>query len=226
MGIIYSVMGTGASPYNDGIATAATVNNPYGVAVTSQGDIIIADTNNHRVRKVTYHSLAFSRKLLHIHVSSHQVTSLGIISTIAGMGASTSAPLGDGGPASMANLYAPRGVFVASNGDIYIADTYNKRIRLVHRCYMLKCQHHRAVVNQINSAGIIVSVAGGGSGGDGVPATAASLWNPNTVVVSPNGDIYFADTGSNRIRKASAIKFIFLIPLCRGINMTLILFTY
>ena len=62
---------------------------------------------------------------------------------------------------------------------------------------------------QVNSVGIISTVAGNGIGvyggvGDGGPATAASLYSPYGVVVSPNGDIYLSDNSGNRVRKVSS----------------------
>jgi len=87
--------------------------NPNGLAVDKDGNLYIADTDNHVIRKVT--------------------ASTGIITTVAGNGLPTSPvnPLGDGGPATVASLDEPKGVAVDSNGYIYIADTDNCLIRVV-----------------------------------------------------------------------------------------------
>jgi sugar lactone lactonase YvrE len=96
--------------------------------------------------------------------------------------------------ATQAALHGPVAVAVARNGDLYIADTLNDRIR---------------VVNQ--ATGLIKTVAGDGlpgdsmAVGDGGLATRAHLDNPTDVVVAPNGDLYIADMGHNRVRRVDAM---------------------
>jgi sugar lactone lactonase YvrE len=110
-GKISTVAGNGTAGYGgDGAAaTSAKLNNPYGVAVDSSGNLYIADTVNNRVRKVT--------------------AGTGFISTVAGNG--TAGYSGDGAAATSAKLSSPRGVVVDSSGNIYIADYTNNRIRKV-----------------------------------------------------------------------------------------------
>ncbi len=93
-----------------GAATNAVINTPWSVAVDSAGNIYIADTDNHRIRKVN--------------------SSTGIITTVAGNGVSGFS--GDNGPATSANLSYPQSVAVDSAGNIYIADHNNGRIRKVN----------------------------------------------------------------------------------------------
>ena len=100
--------GTTGSTGDGGPATAARVNKPQGVAVDSSDDVYIADTGNHRIRKV--------------------VVSTGIIDTIASSGVGYS---GDGGPATAAEMNLPSKVVVDSLGNYYIADTFNSVIRKV-----------------------------------------------------------------------------------------------
>jgi trimeric autotransporter adhesin len=109
-GIISTVAGTGysGSSGDGGQATSAALFYPYGVAVDASGNIHIADSSNYRIRMVT--------------------KSTGIISTVAGSGYSGSS--GDGGQATSAALNSPYGVAVDASGAIYIADTYNYRIRM------------------------------------------------------------------------------------------------
>ena len=169
-GIITTIAGNGIAGYSGdgGLATNAELNNPYGVAVDSNGNIYIADTNNNRIRKVN--------------------STTGIITTIAGNG--TAGYSGDGGLATNAELYYPYGVAVDSNGNIYIADTYNNRIRKVN-----------------STTGIITTIAGNGTAGysgDGGPATNAQLNYPYGVAVDSSGNIYIADTDNNRIRKVNS----------------------
>jgi len=164
-GMITTVAGNGSKGYfgDGGSATQASLYDPMGVAVDSSGDLYIADSYNHRIRKVD---------------------PSGIITTVAGNG--TSGYSGDGGSATQASLYDPMGVAVDSTGNIYIADSYNHRIR------------------KVDPSGIITTVAGNGSygySGDGGPATSAMLDYPGGVAVDPAGNLYIADTGNHCLRK-------------------------
>jgi sugar lactone lactonase YvrE len=103
-----------------------------------------------------------------------------VISTVAGGG--TAGSLGDGGAATNAYLTTPQGVAVDLSGALFIADASNNRIR------------------KVDLNGIITTVAGGGSGGDGGMATNASLHSPSGLAVGTNGAFYIADTWNNRIR--------------------------
>ena len=150
-----------------GPATAAQLSSPASVAVDSDNNIYIADANNHRIRKVD--------------------AATGNITTVAGDGASGYG--GDGGPATSAQLNAPRGVAVDGDGNIYIADVNNRRVRKVTA-----------------STGVISTVAGtgtSGSDGDGGPATAAQLNTPWDVALDGDGNIYIADRLSKRVRKVT-----------------------
>ena len=109
----------------------------------------------------------------------------GVIATLAGSGAPFFG--GDNGPATIAQLYNPAAVAADSAGNLYIADTLNNRIRKV-------------------SNGVITTVAGGGTccfSGDNGPATSAQLSNPQGVAVDSAGNVYIADSGNYRVRKAS-----------------------
>ena len=122
-------------------------------------------------------------------------TLAGIITTIAGNGFTDK--YGDGGysgdnvHATAAQLNYPHGIAVDAAGNIYIADSINNRIRMITK-----------------STGNITTIAGygaigyftGGYSGDGGPATAALLSNPNGVAVDTAGNIYIADSDNNRIR--------------------------
>ncbi len=160
-GIITTVAGNGVSTFSgDGqLATNASLNQPTDVAVDAAGNLYIADWQNNRIRKVGLD---------------------GIIVTIAGGGSG-----GDGGLAAAAALNAPRGVAVDSNGNLYIADTDNQRIRIV------------------SPGGVITTVAGNGAfgfSGDGGPATGAMLFQPWGLAVDPARNLYIADSGNHRIR--------------------------
>jgi uncharacterized protein (TIGR03437 family) len=162
-GVISTVAGTGTHGFSgdNGPATSAQLDNPYGVAVDSAGSLYIADSSNSRIRKV----------------------SGGVITTIAGNG--TPGFSGDNGPAASARLAYPQGVAVDSASNLYIADAGNNRIRKV-------------------SNGVIATVAGGGAFlGDNGPATSAQLDNPEGVAVDSAANLYIADTSNSRIRKVS-----------------------
>jgi len=110
----------------------------------------------------------------------------GIITTVAGNG--TIGFSGDGGPATSGSLKSSSGVTVDASGNLFIADTFNNRIR------------------KVSASGIITTVAGGGTGGlgDDGPATSASLSDPTGVAVDASGNLFIADEDDNRIRKVSA----------------------
>jgi sugar lactone lactonase YvrE len=158
--------GTGDEGYNgDNIsATAAQLNSPTGVAVDASGNLFIADSQNHIIRKVTG----------------------GTITTVAGTPGISGLAV-NGGAATLATLFGPRGVAVDAAGNIYIADNMNQQIRKVD-----------------GSTGNILAVAGvagvAGYNGDGIDPTTAQLNSPLGVAVDVAGNIYIADEGNDRIR--------------------------
>ena len=141
--LITTIAGNGiASSSGDGSqAVEATLNTPAGIAVDAAGNVYIADAFNHKIR---------------------QIAPDGVITTLAGTG-ETGAD-GDGGQARDARLRTPLGVALDSDGTLYIADTYNHRIR------------------KVTIDGTISTIAGTGKSGfagDGGPGTAAELSLPD-----------------------------------------------
>jgi hypothetical protein len=163
-GIINTFAGNYIAGYSGdgGPATSAELFNPFGVAVSSTGQVYIADTSNSRIRVV------FTN---------------GTITTFAGNG--TGGYSGDGGPATSAELFTPFGVAASSTGQVYIADTGNNRVRVVFT---------NGTINTFAGNGI------GGYSGDGGPATSAELTGPNAVAVSSTGQVYISDTVNDYIR--------------------------
>ena len=152
-----------------GPATAAGLELPWGVTVDGQGSLLIADTGNSRIRKVTPD---------------------GIIRTIAGGGGPCFTSLiGDGGPATAACLYWPAKVAIDAQGNLFIPDHVNNRVR------------------KVTPEGIISTVAGigysgyeAGFSGDGGPAIAAKLDRPLAVAVDARGNVFIPDYNNHRIR--------------------------
>ena len=114
------------------------------------------------------------------------VTSSSTIQTLAGTGVGGFS--GDGGPSATAQVNMPRDTAVGPDGSIFVADTFNNRVR-------------RIAVN-----GTISTFAGNGTtifGGDGGPATQASLYLPHDLTVDDAGDVFIADSSHNRVREVT-----------------------
>ena len=161
-GTISTVAGTGVQGYSGdgGPAIDARLWSPSSVAVDGAGNLFFADSGNDRIRKVG---------------------AAGTITTVAGTG-----EFGDGGPAVNARLYRPSGVAVDGTGNVFIADSFNDRIR------------------KVDATGTISTVAGtgrSGFGGDGSPAVNARLYRPSGVAVDGAGNLFIADSFNDRIRK-------------------------
>ena len=167
VGVIDTFAGSGeeGDGGDGGTASQAEFRFPRSVAVDAAGNVYVADTRNHRIRKIDAE---------------------GVISTFAGTG--EDGDEGDGGPASQARLCYPAGVSVDAKGNVYVADSWNHRVR------------------RIDPDGVISTLAGTGSpgsGGDGGPASQAQVAYPAAVAVGPAGDLYVADSRNHRIRRVS-----------------------
>lgn len=169
-GLISTLAGSGTRGYSgDGSwATNAYLSQPVGLAIDPAGGFLFADQGNHRIRKVTMD---------------------GMINIIAGSGPYYPALGGfggDGGFATNARLYQPKGVCVGSAGSIFIADTGNNRLRA------------------IGTDGLISTFSGNGTrgdAGDAGPASGAQLSQPSHVAFDAWGNMFIADTENHCIRK-------------------------
>ena len=163
-GTITTFAGNHAPGYggDGGPATNAMLNKPVGIAIDAQGNLYIADQDNNVVRKVG---------------------SSCIITTIAGYNKAGNS--GDGGMATLAELNHPAGVAIDSVGNVFIADSYNYRVR------------------KVNTTGTITAFAGGGSSGGGSAeqggATAPKLNLPWGLAVDRGGNLFIADEFNNYI---------------------------
>jgi trimeric autotransporter adhesin len=172
-GYITTLAGSALTGYQgDGAeAVDALLNTPVGIAVDSAGNVYFSDSENHVIRKIATN---------------------GIITTIAGDGAPTGStnPLGDGGPATNASLFYPKGIALDQQGNLYVADYTNQRIR------------------KIFTNGIIQTIAGmgdAGSYGDGGVANLAELNFPTGVSVDSSGNVYIADSENFAVRKLTPV---------------------
>ncbi len=172
-------------------ATLAHLNSPSGIASDQAGNLYIADTTNNRIRKVDTN---------------------GIITTFAGNGVASNT--GDGGPAVLASLWNPEGVLADVNGNVFIADTRNNRIRLVNPSGIISTVAGTCLplFSRSGTTGQSVSIpcaggtANGSSGGaagfsfpgiagsDGSLATQAPLNAPRGLALDVNGNLYVADS--------------------------------
>lgn len=224
-GEITTIAGTGICGFNGNYipATTAQLYAPTGVIVDNSGNIFISTGNDHRIRKVDTagiittiagtgtigyngdHISAMSAELATPYVGAvdasgniyfsdfdnhrvRKISASGIITTVAGNGIVGSS--GDGGPATNANLRGPGWVTISPSGELYIPDK--------------SC----GVVRKVSAAGIITTIAGGGTGGDGVAATNAALNFPSSVALDSVGNIYVGEYGAHRIRKIDSVGII------------------
>jgi uncharacterized protein (TIGR03437 family) len=222
-GIIVTVAGTGMAGYNgdQGQSSGALLNSPEGVSLDAAGSLVVADTVNQRIRKV----------------------SGGVISTVLGTGTAGSGPQNTAPLATP--VRSPGGVCFDLGGNLYVADTLNNRVLqappgapvvtaagngaagsqgdggpaptaqldmpgacaadAAGNLYIADTGNHR--IRKVAAGGGVSTVAGtgsqGGSGDEG-PATAAALSAPRGVAVDGSGNIFIADTGNNRIRMVTA----------------------
>ena len=185
---IYTVAGNGWSSYSGdgGSATSAQLGKPEDVSFDSAGNELIADSANGRIRVVAGTTGTFYDTSM----------TAGDIYTVAGEVGAVEADLGDGGPATAAELNEPGSVRSDGDGNLLIADTGDNQIRVV--AGTTGTQYGVAMTR-----GDIYTIAGNGtqgSSGDNGAATSAELDGPQSAILDRYGNVVIADTGNNRVR--------------------------
>ncbi|MDX2170233.1 MAG: hypothetical protein SF182_24390 [Deltaproteobacteria bacterium] len=187
LGTISTIAGTGVAGYSGdgGPATEAQFNTPSDVAIAPNGTLYVADTNNSVVRVISPD---------------------GIVRTFAGSG--TRGFSGDGGAATSAQLDRPYGVELAPNGDLFIADTHNQRIREVTGAGLAQPTPQPTpppiVIPCTDTVGSICTWAGnGGQGfdGDGKDRLLTTIYWPFDIEFTPSGRRVFLDWNNHKVRE-------------------------
>ncbi len=219
------IAGTGAAGFSGdgGLATKAQLHAPHDLLVDESGNLWIADTGNHRIRKIdrqgiittmagdgkalqsNYNgavpatslnnpqSLALDRagNLLIADTFNHVVRKLERSGTLTVFAGSVGGFGGDGGLATQAQMSLPMAVTVAPDGSVYVSDAGNSRIRQITPDGKIKT---------IVGYGPAADTYGGGYGGDGGPAEKGKLFSATDLKCDAAGNLYIVDSGNHRLR--------------------------
>lgn len=159
---VSTLAGSGTAGSVNGTGASASFNYPTGVGTDVSGNVYVADYFNNKIRKIT---------------------PSGVVTTFAGSGNVGSLD----GTGTSARFYRPLSLTVDTSGNVYVADTYNSKIR------------------KITPTGDVTTLAGGSTAGnlDGTGSAASFYW-PTAVAVDASGNVYVADTNNNLIRKVTS----------------------
>ncbi|MBS1521865.1 MAG: hypothetical protein JST50_12760 [Bacteroidetes bacterium] len=164
LGTVTTFSGSATSGYNDGLGGAALFSNPGGIASDASGNIYVCDVFNNRIRKIAPD---------------------GTVTTIAGNGTAGNSD----GPALSAQFYAPQGVAVDAQGNVFVADYGNNLIREI-----------------VAATDSVKTIAGNGIPGyvDGAAIKTSEFYGPSGIAVDASGNLFIADKNNNMIRKITA----------------------
>jgi hypothetical protein len=166
-----------------GTGATNSMGHPTDVAVDASGDVYVAEATAQRVQEIRRGEGG----------DGSRGGAAPVLVTVAGTG--TAGFNGDGLTGTASELDEPSGVAVDSNGDVFVADTANCRVRVL-------AAHDGAILGRPVTAGHLTTVAGTGvcgSVGQGGPLTGAELWNPVAVALDPSGDLFVADSGDQSV---------------------------
>ena len=216
-GTVALLAGNNSAGFANGVGTQASFSAPAGLAFFPNGDVAVADSGNHRIRRV---SLA------------------GAVLTFAGSGSNASLV---NGAAAVATFNNPLGVAVDGSGNVYVSDTGNNCVRLISlggvrtfagstvqgfadgpgpsaaffqprqlaigvdgMLFVADSANNR--IRAVSPLGVVTTIAGGAAGGffDGYGAL-SRLQSPGGVALDPSGNLFVGDTQNNRIRKLTCV---------------------
>jgi DNA-binding beta-propeller fold protein YncE len=217
-GVTTTLAGSGSSMFANGVGTGASFISPYGVAVDSSGNVIVADSGNHRIRKVTPG---------------------GVVTTLAGSGSGTFAD----GTGAGASFNSPYGVAVDASGNAFVADFWNYCIRRVTpagvvtsfagRCgqsgsgnptdgtgtsarfgtvsgvaidangTLFMAESTNNCIRKVTPGGVVTTLAGSAEGFADGTAAGAAFFSPSGIAVDASGNVFVCDTSNKRIRRVT-----------------------
>ncbi len=211
-GTVSTLAGSGSPGSQDGTGIAASFSSPSGLSLDSAGNIYVADTGNHKIRKITptgtvstiagsgspgfadgTHDIAQFNQPADVAVDASgaiYVADNGNCRVRKILGENVSTVAGNGtasssdGPALEASFNYPTGIELDSSGFIYIADSDGNRVR------------------KFGPAGIVITLAGTGvSGSDDGPYSASTFSCPSRLAIDAQGNLYVPDMNNHKIRK-------------------------
>jgi len=179
-GVVSTFAGNGTATLANGTGTSASLNQPFGITIDASGNLYVADWYNHAIRKITQGA---------------------VVTTLAGTGISGHAD----GAAASATFYYPAGVAIDANGNIYVADEDNHKIR------------------EISVAGTVSTIAGTGSSGSAIGiGTASTFYNPIGIAIDATGFVYVADFNNDMIRKVAVAPYTITPAIGNGLTFNTI----
>ncbi|WP_311951007.1 DUF6443 domain-containing protein [Mucilaginibacter terrae] len=228
-GVVSTRAGNGTAGYADYVSLSASFNVPIGIAMDASGNLYVADTWNHRIRKVAANNMVStvagsggtgmnngaalsstfnyptavavgpSNILYVLDRYNHAIRRIDASGNVTTLAGNGSAGFADGSGGS-AQFYYPTGMVIDGAGNLYVADEYNHRIR------------------KVTPQGVVTTIAGSGSIGNIEGTGTAAMFNyPYGIALDPNGNILTSELGSHKIRKIVTAPFSISPALPQGL---------